>query len=193
MLERFLKLQGPIRKALIDSKSSIVFSDNEFTQIENLVRALETVKLTVDALCRRDANLLTAEAALKFMITKLRRPDSSVSRDLAEALSTRISQRRTQLSGVLRYLHNAKALVEMNGEDEDDCLFAMPTIAQIRKILKSLAERLDNSSQVLQQEVEPCRRSAPTTTESADSTTADDISTRAKVIDNEPNFSLGLH
>lgn len=139
---------------------------------------------------------MTAEAALKFMITKLRSLDSSVSRDLAAALSTRISQRRTQLSGVLRYLHNANAFAEMSGEDEDEDLFAMPTIAQIRKIIKSLAERLDNSSQVLQQEAEPCRRSAPTaTTESAGSTTAGtvgDISGSAKVTYSEPNFSRHL-
>jgi hypothetical protein len=100
MLERFLKLQGPIRKALIDLKSTIVLSEREFTQIENPVRALEIVKLTVDALCRRDANLLTAEAALKFMVTKLCSQDTSVSRDLVAALSTSIRQRRTQLSGV---------------------------------------------------------------------------------------------
>jgi len=59
MLQRLLKLQSPIRKALKDLKSSIVFSDIEFTQIENVVRALEMVMLTVDALCRRDANLLS--------------------------------------------------------------------------------------------------------------------------------------
>lgn len=191
MLERFQKLQSPIRKALIDLKSPIVFSDIEFTQIENVVRALETVKLTVDALCRRDANLLTAEAALKFMITKLRSLESSVSRDLAAALSIRISQRRTQLSGVLRYLHTANAVGE---DDDDDDLFDMPTIAQIRKIIKLLAERLDNSSQVLQQEGDPCRHSAPTASTASDGSTSagivGDISANAKVTYKEPNISL---
>lgn len=176
MLERFLKLQGPIRKSLIDLKSTIVFSELEFTQIENLVRALETVKLTVDALCRRDANLLTAEAALKFMIKKLRNLDSSVSRDLTAALSTRIRQRRTPLSGVLRYLHNAKAFAEIIDEDEDDDLFTMPTVGQIRNIIKSLAERLDNSRQTLQQEAD--QRSMAD--ETAGSTTRD-MSTSVKV------------
>jgi hypothetical protein len=175
MLERFLTLQGPIRKALIDLKSTIVLSELEFTQIENLVRALETVKLTVDALCRRDANLLTAEAALKFMVTKLRSQDTSVSRDLVAALFTRIRQRRTQLSGVLRYLHNAKAFAEISGEDEDDDLFAMPTMVQVRKIIKSLVERLDASKEMLQQEDEASM------TESAGSTTVGDDSTGVKV------------
>jgi hypothetical protein len=175
MLERFLKLQGPIRKALIDLKSTIVLSELEFNQIENLVRALETVKLTVDDLCRRDANLLTAEAALKFTVTKLRSQDTSVSRDLVAALSTRIHQRRTQLSSVLRYLHNAKALAEISGEDEDDDLFAMPTMVQVRKIIKSLVERLDASKEMLQQEDEA------SVTESAGSTTVGDDSTGVKV------------
>jgi len=180
MLERFLKLQGPIRKALIDLKSSIVFSDIEFTQIENVVRALETVKLTVDCLCRRDANLLTAEAALQFMINKLHGLNSSVSGDLAAALSSRIKQRRTQLSGVLRYLHTANAVAE---DDNDDDLFDVPTIAQIRKIIKSLAERLDNSSPVLQQDADPCRGSAPSasTAGSTSASSVGDVSASVKV------------
>lgn len=70
----------------------------------------------------------------------------------------------------------------------------MPTIAQIRKIIKLLAERLDNSSQVLQQEGDPCRHSAPTASTASDGSTSagtvGDISANAKVTYKEPNISL---
>ncbi len=86
------------------------------------------MKLAVDALCRRDANLLTAEAALKLMIRKLHSLDFSVRRDLATALSARIHQRRTQLPGVLQCLHNPQTVTELNSEEEEDNLFAIPAI-----------------------------------------------------------------
>jgi len=74
MLERFYKIRSAVRKALIDLnlQPSIVFIEYEFEHIGSIVQALEVVKVTVAVLCRRDSNLLTADAALRFMLRKLR-------------------------------------------------------------------------------------------------------------------------
>ena len=52
MLARFLKLKNPIQKALIDVKTSVQLSDADFNNIEEIVMALEPIKLAVEALCR---------------------------------------------------------------------------------------------------------------------------------------------
>jgi hypothetical protein len=58
MLERFDKVKNCILKSLIGS--SISFDEEELNMIHNLVTLLEPVKLAVEALCRRDATLLSA-------------------------------------------------------------------------------------------------------------------------------------
>ena len=69
-LSRFLQLRGPVQKALIDLglQYESAVSDAEFTVIQEMVPCLESLKLVVNALCRRDTNLVSAKAALKFCI-----------------------------------------------------------------------------------------------------------------------------
>jgi hypothetical protein len=88
--------------------------------------------LTVEVVCRRDSNLLTADAALRFMLKKLRAQKTALGTDLANALSRRIRQRRSNLSGVMLYLQDPKA-AEQEDDDEDSYLFSVPTTAEIRK------------------------------------------------------------
>ena len=82
MLDRFYILRNCIRKALIDVKSSVIFTEDEFDTISHIITALEPVKLAVEALCRQDANMLTDEATLKFMINTLKMQNSSVVKEL---------------------------------------------------------------------------------------------------------------
>jgi hAT family C-terminal dimerisation region len=146
MLERFYLIRNAVRKALIDLKlqPSIVFTDQEFEHIHNVVQALQVIKLTVEVVCRRDSNLLTADAALRFMLKKLRAQKTALGTDLANALSRRIRQRRSNLSGVMLYLQDPKA-AEQEDDDEDSYLFSVPTTAEIRKTVKELVQRLDES------------------------------------------------
>ena len=51
-LERFLKLQKPVRLALTEMESSITFSDREIAIVDELVKALGPAKDAVEALCR---------------------------------------------------------------------------------------------------------------------------------------------
>ena len=70
MLSRFVKLRGPIRKALIDLSEPTQVTDGDFCLIEEMVACLEPVKIAVKAICRRDTNLIAAEAALHYPVTE---------------------------------------------------------------------------------------------------------------------------
>jgi hypothetical protein len=82
-----IKIPGPkmsqhldfcILKSLIGLASSISFNEVELNMIHNLVTTLEPVKLAVEAFCRRDATLLSAETTISFMINNLGNNDLAV-------------------------------------------------------------------------------------------------------------------
>ena len=68
MLERFLKLENCIRKALIDLEFKTVITDREFDTISSIVTCLEPVKLSVGALSQPGAYLLSADTITSFRI-----------------------------------------------------------------------------------------------------------------------------
>ena len=74
----------------------IDFSCLKFACIEYLLVALKTIKLAIKALGRQDANLLTADAILKFMIQSLQQNDNAISKELSDALLIRINERRNK-------------------------------------------------------------------------------------------------
>ena len=47
-------------------------NENEYRTISDLVLRLTPVKATVEALCRRDATLITAYIVLEFMLNKIK-------------------------------------------------------------------------------------------------------------------------
>ena len=71
MLERIVKLRIPVHKALLDLNIDIKLNNEEFQQINNIVQALYPIKLAVEALCRREENLITAEATIKFLFDEI--------------------------------------------------------------------------------------------------------------------------
>ena len=46
-------------------------SDKEFAQISIIVHALDPVKIVVEAICRRDANFIIAEATIGFLFEEI--------------------------------------------------------------------------------------------------------------------------
>ena len=72
MLERILKISVPVQKCLLNLNIDVKLTDEEFTQIPFVVQALQPIKIAVEALCRRDANLISAEATIKFYLVKSR-------------------------------------------------------------------------------------------------------------------------
>jgi hypothetical protein len=103
ILERFDKVKNCILKSLIDLGSSITLDEEELNLIHHLVTTLEPVKLAAEALCRRDATLLSADTTISFMIYNLGNSDLAV--QLKESFLRRMNQRRTKFSSLLQYLH----------------------------------------------------------------------------------------
>ncbi|KAI6650156.1 hypothetical protein LOD99_6073 [Oopsacas minuta] len=66
MLERIIQIKLPIHKALLDFGEHICLSEQEIAAISSIVEALNPIKIALEALCRRDTNLITAEATIKF-------------------------------------------------------------------------------------------------------------------------------
>ena len=73
MLSRFIQLRRSIQKAMIDLKEPVTLTDRDFKVIQEIVSTLEPVKLVVNSLCRRENNLISAEAALNFCIVALQK------------------------------------------------------------------------------------------------------------------------
>lgn len=146
MLERFALLKVSVQKALIDLNNPVLLEESDFDLINEIIKVLAPVKLTVEALCRSDANLCTADAALKFLFKQLNGNHSILASKLKEHLQERIKERRqNDLTGVLCYLQNPHS---ENGDLDDEIrdLFTSPTKILIKKQIISLTERLNIKS-----------------------------------------------
>lgn len=157
MLERFYLLKTCIQKALIDLNHPIRLEDVEFELVNKIVDVLTPIKLTVEAICRRDANLCTADAALKFLIKQLSSKNSALAKKMKTFLVDRIKQRRSDnLTGVLNYLQNPRK------DDENQLLsdlewhdlfeFPVPTQALVRKQIMSIVKRLNSRDDTEEEE-----------------------------------------
>lgn len=156
MLERFNLLKTCVQKALIDLNHPIRLEDDDFELVDKIVDVLTPIKLTVEAICRRDANLCTADAALKFLIKQLSSKNSTLAKKMKTSLVERIKQRRSDdLTGVLNYLQNPRK------DDEDQLLsdlewqdlFPVPTQALVRKQIKSIIKRLHSRDDTEEEEM----------------------------------------
>ncbi|GBM00555.1 hypothetical protein AVEN_77363-1 [Araneus ventricosus] len=123
MIERFHKLKVCIDKALIDIGSDTTFSDLEWLKIKYLIESFQPFKLAVEALCKRDSTLFTAETTLKFILEKFVTKDTMLSAELSEALRVRIKERRTAVAGILIYVQNPKNMIMIRAADDT---FTMP-------------------------------------------------------------------
>lgn len=112
MVERFYLLKSCIQKALFDIKSNNVFTETEFEAMADIISVLQPLRYAVECLCRQDANLLTAEATLKFLLSNLheKKNESSLAVEMKAALELRIKERRSNYSALLLYLHNGNDL-----------------------------------------------------------------------------------
>lgn len=156
MLERFNLLKTSIQKALIDLNHPIRLEDDDFELVNKIVDVLTPIKLTVEAICRRDANLCTADAALKFLIKQLSSKNSALAKKMKASLVERIKQRRSDdLTGVLNYLQNPRKdddnqlLSDLEWQD----LFPVPTQALVRKQIKSIIKRLHGRDDTEEEEM----------------------------------------
>ncbi|KAJ6643785.1 hypothetical protein Bhyg_08750 [Pseudolycoriella hygida] len=61
---------------------SLILNDEELATISEISDAVLPLQVAVEALCRRDANLITADAVLMFALQKLEEQDTGLSLNL---------------------------------------------------------------------------------------------------------------
>lgn len=134
--EMFIQLKSCIRRVQVDLKlgSEYCLSENEFNLINDLNRVLLIFKLGVEVLCSKNANLMTAERILGKTVEKLEQR-TTLSQKLASALSIKIKQRETNLTYVLKYLHDSRKYRHENFNNK-------PSKLTIIKEIVSLLQRL---------------------------------------------------
>ena len=76
IIERFIYLKKCISKALLDLSIEHDISTAEFLFLNNPKCTLEPIKLAIDALCCKDATLLTAEGISQFLFFELNKRKS---------------------------------------------------------------------------------------------------------------------
>lgn len=78
-----------------------------FDFISSFKESLLLVKMTVEALCRSDANIIQAEGALSFQLIKLQNLNSDISQKMLTSIKNRIHQRQNKnLLDLAKYILN---------------------------------------------------------------------------------------
>ena len=102
MLERIIQIKLPIQKALLDlGYEDINIRDQEIEVISSIVEAINPIKIALEAICRRDANLITAEATVKFLLDEMNKSHSNYNSRIQEAINQRIVQERYTKTSVI--------------------------------------------------------------------------------------------
>ncbi|XP_045128679.1 uncharacterized protein LOC123516756 [Portunus trituberculatus] len=137
MLERFLKVKNSVAKAMIDCNMEMNITNGELKVLNDLVTALQPVKLGAERMGCRGTTILTAEGVFSFMLKELNEQQSSFSMKLQNSLNNRINERRSAvLVGLMKYLHCGKAY--NNCEER----LALPRKSAIVESAKQLLGRL---------------------------------------------------
>ncbi len=103
MLERFVKLNNSIKKTMIDLREDYPVLDTDIEKIERLIRILKPVEGAVEALCRRETNLIKADVIILFMLKKVKQEVhddlayNPLAQNLLSNLVARIAMRRHEL------------------------------------------------------------------------------------------------
>lgn len=158
MLERFALLKISIQKALLDLDNPVHLKECDFHLINEITKVLDPAKLTVEALCRSDANLCTADAAIKFLFKQLNEKHSVLASKFKTHLEERLKdRRRNELSGVLCYLQKPQGESEsLDVDPELGDLFSSPSKIFIKKQIVSLIQRLNSNDGGVQDEEQIC-------------------------------------
>ena len=84
---------------------------------------MDPIRIAVEALCRRDANFITTEATIKFLLDEVQNyPPSEYNNEIIEAIVQRsIQERYIQASVVTAYLHNPLAKLERKSVVKEFC------------------------------------------------------------------------
>lgn len=128
MVERFLSLSDAIKEAIVDLKQGDLLKSIDMQLLKTLQKSLSPLKMAVETLERKDANLLKAESVIFFVLDKLQKINSGISNRLYDAFKSRTIVRRnigavsalkylTQPSKYKELLKNAHGLPYLSKKD----------------------------------------------------------------------------
>lgn len=96
ILDSVLRTKTEIFDTLSELNQPDYLNDLDIEAIEALSEVMKPIKMTVEALSRKDASLVTADAAIYFMYLKLEKQATNISKRLLKALKEEIGKRETK-------------------------------------------------------------------------------------------------
>jgi len=140
MVERFLRISGPIKKTLLRELNLGNLWNDNYVEIAKIILAtLKPLRITIENLSRADSTLLTAEGALKFLFTTLEKLNTNLSQDLLNAVREEMSKRRDNtIVSLIRLLQNPGCM----SITENDSFFDMASKKEIYKLAKTISCRI---------------------------------------------------
>lgn len=132
-------------KALMDlnlnSRDNIEnISEDEYLVLNSVVKTLQPIKIGIERLGRRNANLLEAEGVLLFIFDDLSKNKNWLSTRMLQGVKQRIVERRNaNLVGLLKYLNNSS---NYKYELDIDSILSLPSKAILRATAKAIFSKL---------------------------------------------------
>lgn len=145
MLERFIALKTCIMKALMDLNLNSLdnienISEDEYLALNLVVKTLQPIRIGIERLGRRNANILEAEGVLLFIFDDLSKNKNWFSTRMLQSVKQRIVERRNaNLVGLLKYLNNPS---NYKYELETDSTLLLPSKAILKATAKTIFSKL---------------------------------------------------
>ena len=152
MIERFLKIKDCVNNALKTlNLTNHIIDEQGIRSLKNLLNILKPIKLAVEALSRRDTNLIMSEGIFKFLLETLKENKSNIAERMLSAIILRIKERRNEnLISLIQFLQNPELLKE-NVEFE---VLKLSTKNEIIKTAKKINDRLFCNSVIIDEDAE---------------------------------------
>ena len=93
MLKRFYELRKEVKIATVQLEQHFDISDEELVRIKELYDALASIEMTIEYLCKEDADLLFAEKVTEFTAKNLRDLEISISLAFVEVFQALVHER----------------------------------------------------------------------------------------------------
>lgn len=149
MLEKFLLLKNSIKKALIDLEMGIMWNEENLTPLTNILQILKPIQIAVEAMSRRDTNLLAAEAIVITLCTKIKSIPCSLRQKTFDALHQRIEERREKkLYSLLHFLKDPDFFNKNNNNNLFQYCSKYLVIAYAENLFQRIFENRNNVDNV---------------------------------------------
>jgi len=104
---------------------------------------MEPIRLTVEALSRRDSNLLSSEGALKFLFKKLHSVNTTLAIEMLQEIKKQLGKRRQKtLVSLLKFLQNPTSLYST----VTDTFFEISTKSELIKYARNIMVTFSGSA-----------------------------------------------